>query len=183
MNKISLRGYKFSRTDKFFFDTNVWMYLLYPNNDISKNKIVSEYSVFFHEILRNNLLILNHLLQYSEFINAFIHSDYKIWKQKSIHNPMQDCSFKNGYRRSIDFKTSLANAKNALDIMRKKSELLSGDLTPAQISQIIDMAVDADINDICFTYLCSERALKFVSHDADISNLKGIRFDLITANI
>lgn len=180
MNKISLQEYKFSSTDKFFFDTNIWMYLLYPHNDSGK-RVVAEYSLFFQEILKKKLLILNHLLQYSEFINAFINADYKIWRQTASLNSGQDNSFKRGFRPSVAYTKSLANAKNALVIMRKKSELLTGDLTPAQIDQIIDFAVDADINDICFTYLCSDRTIKFVSHDSDILNINSIKCDLITA--
>ena len=70
----SLNEHKISKTDKFFFDANVWLYILNDNSTKESKKYIE----FLKKILETDALIITNQEVISEVISKFLKDDAKL---------------------------------------------------------------------------------------------------------
>lgn len=76
-NIIDICTYMPLENDKFFFDTNIWMYLYCPIGNYNK-QVIGEYDGFFKKAYQARSPIFISSLVLSEFFNAWIKLDFNI---------------------------------------------------------------------------------------------------------
>src|SRR6266436_818133 len=70
------------RSDRFFFDTSVWLYMYGPMLDVS-SKTTKIYSRLFKDILELEGKIIIDYLVMAEFINRYLHDYHKFLKENN----------------------------------------------------------------------------------------------------
>ncbi|MDZ4758587.1 MAG: PIN domain-containing protein [Bacteroidota bacterium] len=163
--------------EKFFCDTNVWLYLFYPQFDRTPQHIIDKYSKLFGSIKIKGNLILSHPQMFSEFINVWLKAEYDKFR-KSAHMTL---TFKE-YRNSEHSKEALEKIKVVLNKVLECTTILSGTFTTEELKEIILNCDKADFNDLCFVELCKQQNCILVSHDIDYNSVTGLSIDIISAN-
>ena len=93
-----VKDFPFKRTDKVFFDANVWLYI-YFSSAISQDSAEAAYSAAWQDILTAQSNVYIDALIVSEIINVHARSRYRIRKR-------QGASFRDFkvFRKSSDFR-------------------------------------------------------------------------------
>jgi predicted nucleic acid-binding protein len=172
---IDITAYKFVKTDKLFFDTNVWLSLYGPQgapND-SRSQI---YSNAFAEAMRAKSQIWVDVLVVSEFINRFARIEYDILYPKNARRP----EFKQ-FRNSPEFKPISQAIAAAVRNILKFAARLEGGFSSIDINALLAEfeSSPSDFNDQKLTGLCVTNSLVLVTHDPDF---KGKGINILTAN-
>lgn len=77
-NIIKVGDYSILAGDQFFFDANIWIFLFCPIG-AARQKKQDAYSDFLNYIRsRGNPIHINSLVL-SEFVNAWLHIEHKLW--------------------------------------------------------------------------------------------------------
>ena len=148
-------------------DTNIWHYLVYPQDAKINPKILNAYSDFFDQILRRDCLIETNLLQISEVINLIVQSEYKEYRNSNrLPKSLKD------YKAGEEGKIALKNAKTFTQTILSSATIVSGIFNEAEMKS---MAVDcdkADFNDLFFARMCQKNNCTIVTHDFDFKRPK-----------
>ncbi len=165
--------YLFTEKDKFFFDTNIWIYLYCPAYYASKRP-VRLYSQALKSILTAKSLIFIDVLVMSEFINRYARLEY----EKLADGVFS--TFK-GYRKDPSFKsTARAIANTSRRILKHCKQTQ----TPFELLDInaILTAYEADcpdFNDQIIAETCKANNLTLITHDSDFTDYG---LTILTAN-
>jgi len=166
MESISPSDYKVTFTDRFFFDTNIWL-LLYGTIAHFQEKDQKQYSRFFANILERENPIYITSLVLSEFANVLLRKDFNQWV--SI-NGLVNQDFKRDfvgtseYTYSVEIVSVLINKILALpNILR-----ISDDFTAIDISSILKQFKIIDYNDSYFLEMAESKELVVVTNDSDL---------------
>ena len=142
-----------SMTQKFFFDSNVWLYLTFPqSSDVSKS-VIHVYSNLFKDVLSQDCLIETNILQISELVNRVIQTEYKLYKKL---NPKWSFTFKE-FRESTEGVQGLKNAKVLTDNIIKCSSLRDGIFALDELEELVRNCDKADFNDLYFAKFCEKK--------------------------
>ncbi|MBC6473067.1 MAG: PIN domain-containing protein [Hormoscilla sp. GM102CHS1] len=166
--------YQLMPNDALLFDANIWLYLYSPQGD-RYPRVKRKYNLAFRRIRSAKVPIFIDVLILSEFINAYARFVYN-----NLPAATKQSNFK-AFRNSADFKPVAEQiAKYSRSIVEKSERIDSGFESVDLEEIVVDYAgVNADFNDRMLAELCKAKALKFVTHDAD---LKGDNLTIITAN-
>ncbi len=163
-------------SNKFFIDTNVWLYLIFPNHSNINKKITGQYSNLYANILSKKCLIETSIIQISEIVNLILQLEFKEFKKKnSFYGDFKQ------FRNSENSKLALQNAQILVNTITKTSTIRSGNLTPEEILNISNNIEKADFNDLCFAKHCSKENAILVTHDFDFNALDS-KFKIVSAN-
>jgi predicted nucleic acid-binding protein len=174
---IKTSNFKPSFSDKFFLDTNVWLYLIFPQHSNVSKGIIDQYSQFYANILQKECLIESSIVQISEIVNLILQLEFKQYKKKSkLHIDFKE------FRSSENAKEALKNAQTLVNTIAKSSAIRSGNLTQEEIITLTSNIEKADFNDLCFAKHCSNENAILVTHDFDFNALNP-DFKIITANL
>ncbi len=174
----SIDSFDVTRNQKFFFDSNVWLYLLYPQDNQSANRWITKYSKFNDLVLRRDSLILTNLIQMSELINVIVQKEYKRYCQSIKPNYI---NFKE-YRDSEEGLNTLGKAKTFTAQIMKQTTLQTGLFNSEDMKAIVADCDKADFNDIYFARFCQKQSCIMVTHDYDFRALGTLDVQLLTAN-
>jgi len=171
----SITDYQIKYSDKFFIDTNVWLYLLYPQSSQPSKRVIQAYSDFYSKLLGRDSLILTHPLQLSELINALISIEYKIYCRKQYLKLKE-------WKKTAEFKKVLSDAKELVNSITRQSELRSGTFTPVELKEIVDKCDQADFNDLFFIKFAEKEEMNILTHDGDFNVDLEFSNSIITVN-
>lgn len=175
MKAKSLKDFKPKHNSKLFFDTNVWLYLYYPQfSEVSKT-IIERYSNLFNEILNKDCLIITDMIQMSELINLTLQLEYKAYCKKNSYLKFKD------FRDKNEYKDALESAKNFSANILKSVTLRGGIFTPEELKTIVNNCDRADFNDIYFAQFCYKENAILITHDFDFNALD-VEVELYTCN-
>jgi predicted nucleic acid-binding protein len=175
-NIISIRDFKPKFSEKFFLDTNVWMYLFYPQNSSISKKKIQEYSTLFEFIVDRAFLIESNIVQISEIINLFVKLEFDDFKKK---NP-SSLSLKD-YRDSEEGNETRKKAEILVKSIARVATIRSGNLSDSDIQNIVSKINKADFNDICFAFHCNKEKATLLTHDFDFGAIEG-DFTIVSGN-
>lgn len=163
MSKFSIDEYNPVETDKFFLDTNVWMYL-YCSIGNYKEDIVDKYNELYSKILDSGASIYTCALQMSEFFNAYSRLEFNIIKEEKGYK-----DFKRDFRNTEQFIELTEQIKMIIkNKILKNSQRLDDLFNDLNIDDIFTNDEGFDFNDQYFTFLCAENQISMVSNDRDI---------------
>lgn len=180
MNKIiHINNYSPSGADKFFFDTNIWMFLYCPIGNYEALK-VKKYSTFFKKIIDAGSTIFISSLIFSEFINSYAHLDFELLNKKS---PQKYKKFKKDYKNTIGFEKVIdeisINVKKILNLgVVQKIEDKFGSI---DIAKLFYNNKYFDFNDRYYQELSQLENFKIVTDDRHFAFSK-TNARVITAN-
>ena len=172
-----LSDYNIRYSDQFFFDTNIWIYLLYPQQGVSE-KYINQYSDFYSKILTKDKLIATDLLQISELINAIINIEYRKYSKQEKVATLKLKEWK----ETSSFTNVLKELKIITDNLLRNTTLVSGIFNDAESKDLVSDCDKADFNDLYFVRLAEKQRLNIVTHDFDFKAAKNFSFSIISAN-
>jgi len=166
--------YHFSKSDKLFWDTNVWLFLHSPQYRLSDRR-TRVYSSALKRMLEAQSRIFIDAIVLSEFVNALARFAFHI-----LSPQQRPANFKS-FRRSSRFRPV---AKTIASACRK----VLGFCTRIE-SNFVSLDIDAllgqyeigasDLNDLLLANLCKSRNLTLVTDDGDFRR-SGL--EVLTAN-
>lgn len=165
MTKIlDIKSYTPTRSDKFFFDNNIWIYLFYPLGN-HKKEIIKHYERFFQEIFKAQSKIFISSLVLSEFFNTCVKTEFNVLARKS---PEKYQNFKKDFRNKDEYCVLMKDlkkivGKNILSI----SERIDDGFEAIDIDNLFDNLENNDFNDKYFIALAEKNDLQVVTNDSD----------------
>lgn len=161
---------------KFFLDSNVWFYLLFPQYSKVSRKVIDLYSRFYDSILSKGCLIETTILQISELVNLIQRIEYKEFSKKAT----TILTFKE-FIKSENGKLSLKNAQLLVDSILKSASIRQGNLSESEMKEIMKQIEKADFNDMCIAKHCAKEQAVLVTHDFDFNAVQ-LNFTIVSAN-
>lgn len=160
---------------KFFLDSNIWLYLYYPQFSQISKTLIEKYSHFFNDIVNKECLIVTDMIQMSELVNTVLQSEYKSYCRKTAYLSFKD------FRVKEEYISALSNAKSLSTNILKVTTLKGGIFTPEELRSMVNRCDKADFNDIYFAQLCLKEKAILITHDFDFNALD-VEVDLYTCN-
>lgn len=166
------RDFDLKTNQCFLFDTNIWMFLFCPIGNYKERK-QQTVSKFFERVLstHNAQIVITGAIV-SEFANAFLRLDFKIWKEKE---KQYRADFKRDYfgtQRCKDTRETIAH------ILRSKifpfCERYPDSFNALDMEAILRLYKIVDYNDALFYHMCKEKGWIFVSDDTDFDTVGGV---------
>lgn len=174
-NILNTKDFNPNFSQKFFLDSNVWLYLIFPQHSNIAQKHINNYSDFFSKIKQKQCLIETNIVQMSELVNLLLQLEYR--KNKKVNNQL---TFKE-FRNNSQGKTALEEAKTLTSFILKFTTLRSGNFNSEEMVKMVENCDKADLNDIYFASHCIKEDAILVTHDFDFNALeKNIK--IISAN-
>jgi len=162
---VAPEDFKFKQSSSFFLDSNIWMYLNFPEHTDVPQRVINRYSAFFKLLLTKQSLIQTNLIQMSELINLIINQEYIAWRKNNSAKTRKD------FRIDPAFKKALSKAKTLTNAVLKCSTLRDGIFNSEQMKAMVDKCDKADFNDIYFADFCELTDVILVTHDYDFGAL------------
>ncbi len=171
LKPLAVKDHEFSRNDRLFLDTNVWLYLYGPQKP--KARLIDTYSRMLKRILDAGSRLYIDVLVVSEFINTCTRLKWQLATNRKIR-------FK-AYRNAPSFKSVARSvSSDAARIMTHCSRVESG-FSDMASTELLNEFVSGkcDFNDQVIIRLCKKEELTLITHDADF---KGVGIPILTAN-
>lgn len=176
-NIITISSYEPKKDEKFFFDTNIWLYLLCPVGNYNQ-AVVNKYNMFFSKIVLNKSIIYTSAMVISEFFNVYARIEFSI-KQNS--DPKKYKNYKNDFRNTKEYETFSAQVCGLIDAkILKYSIRIDDKFSTINKSNLLCQSSSYDFNDKYFVELCKDNKLKIVTNDKDFFHFKD-NIDIITS--
>lgn len=153
--------YRPSFNEMFFLDTNVWLYLYYPQDSSIAKRLIDRYSAFLAKIGAGS--IQTNLVQMSELINTILRAEYRIYTEQG-----NGSSFK-AYRDTDDGKAAMLKAKAICTSILKLADLRDGSFSPDELKAMVLKCDLADFNAVFFAHYCKKSKTTLVTHDFDFA--------------
>jgi predicted nucleic acid-binding protein len=166
--------------DKYFFDTNIWLYFYCPVISISsyKKTIISKYDGFLKKAINSDTTIYVSSLIASEVINVWLKLDFNILRRKkAVKN-----DYKQHYRSSEYYLDTVKEIEEVFNNqLLKISTPLDDRATEISLLDVLSGLDKIDFNDCYYHHLAKLDSLLIVTNDADFAELDtGI--SILTAN-
>lgn len=170
MKTIDLKKFNTSPSDKFLFDTNIWIYLYAPIAGANA-ALQAKYARLLKEIISRNATIFITSTIVSEYINRSLRIAFGNWKKA---NNLASADFKRDYRCTGEYKSDL----NAVKIEIK--EILANKCVSQKPDNFHNINIDdlfgrmddgCDYNDAYIIKTCEQDNTILVSNDKDFQNL------------
>ncbi len=174
-NAQNINGYRFSATDRLFFDANIWL-LIYGPQGSSNDRRSQTYSGALAGALHAKSQILIDVLVISEFINRIARIEYDIQLPDKSNRP----DFK-PFRNSPAFVPIAQSIAHTMRQILKYTVRIESGFSGVDIQALLTEfeTGGSDYNDQMLVSICKTQNLMFVTHDADFKNQA---IDILTAN-
>jgi len=173
---LDIKSYQPKPTEKFFFDANIWMFLLCPLGNYRQH-IIAEYDNFLKKIRIENSSLFVSSLVISEFFNAYVRLEFKLWKNKDSNNKVY-----NDFKKTQDYKTWAAKASwDIKNMMLKISERMDDKFSNIDIKELFSEITISDFNDNYYLELAAMEQMIIVSDDGNLP-IQKIKSPLLTGN-
>lgn len=166
------KDYNFKANQTFLFDTNIWMFLFCPIGNYQDKKQQSV-SKFFEKTLsapQSQIVITSAIV--SEFANAFLRLDWKLWQDetKNFGN-----NFKSHFFQTERAKSTRITISNILmNKILPLSERYPDSFHSIDVDDVFRLYKSLDYNDAIFYNQCSQNNWIFVSDDSDFDELGAV---------
>lgn len=160
-----LDTYVIQKEDKFFFDTNVWMYI-HCSIANHNESVVKKYSDFYQKIRLADAEILTSTLLISEFVNTYSRLEFNlIKKDHKLRDFKKDFRSNQKYKKLLD-NINLVTEKKILN----KTLKIQDDFHEFKEDIFFSNPNQFDFNDEYFCYLAEKNGFKIVTNDKDFLN-------------
>lgn len=176
-NIVDIRSYLPSKIDRFFFDTNIWLYIFCPIGDYEK-RMIEPYSIFLKKILNSKSLLCISSLVLLEFIRGYLNIEIGIFTEK--YDIKGHFNFKKHFRGTSEHKNALLDIEKTIKSILKIAEKIGDKFENIDVNNLFQDLDKIDVNDSYHINLASTEQLKIVTHDADFGSNKKI--SILTAN-
>lgn len=163
-------------TEKYFLDSNVWLYLLYPQSSHISQRYIKQYSNFLDQLTSKNCLVLTNLIQVSEMVNVVMQVEYRRFVKSGGTGSFKD------FRGSSAGIEAMGEAKTLMTQVMKIATPLTGTFNQDEIKAMVAQCDQADFNDIYFAVFCQKQDAMLVTHDFDFNALNVISIGVLSAN-
>ena len=172
---LDIRKHKPSRVNKYFLDTNVWMYLFSPTAKHSDKHLRSSYIAFYDKARREDSRVYVATMVISEFVNRCLRLDCEA-------QGVPRKNYKKTYRLSDPyFKMMEAMRHIVINKILIKSELLNDSMNKMLFNTVFSDANRTDFNDAYFSNLIKDKDIILVTNDGDFHHLEN-NHTILTAN-
>lgn len=180
MVATNINRYKIGFTDRFFFDTNIWI-LLFGSIANYEKKDQQAYSKFLEELITREKGIYITSMVISEFSNVILRKNFKEW---SFFKDNVGKDYKKDYVGTKSYKETVETISIVLKkILKLPNVIKIGDnLNSINFDAVEVNFLMADFNDSYFTQLAIINNYKIVTNDKDFQKLNG-NFEIITTQI
>lgn len=164
----------FSRHDRLFFDTNIWVYLLEHSENPPPHLL--PYIDAYAAMNRAGSRLYTDMLVIGEIRHHIVDAEFAKWK--IIHGKK---GFKD-FRKTPEFAVSARKAAGAIQIVLESCRLIRRQvLAEADVVRLTrEYACGRiDFNDLVIAEICRRRRLALVTNDADF---KGQGIAILTVN-
>lgn len=151
----------------FFFDNNIWMFLFCPIGNYQKSK-QTNISVFLQLLKSKNCDIILNSLVLSEFSNANLKLDFRLWKEET-NNFSAD--YKKDYLITSRYKNTLEFVSSCINQILKLSERYSDNFNSINTIHLINNLNYMDFNDSYYLQLCENNKWILVTDDNDFNKI------------
>ena len=176
-NIIDIRSYYPEKIDRFFLDTNIWLYIFGPIADYKK-RMIAPYSGFLDKIIKNRSMIYISSLVLIEFIRGYLNIEIGIFSTKNKLN--RRINFKEEFRATPEHGKALLAIEKEIKNILKISKKIGDKFESINIDDLFKDLEKIDINDNYYLTLASIEQLKIITHDADFGVNKNV--SILTAN-
>jgi len=170
--------YNPTQLENFFFDTNVWLYIFFPQGNYEL-KFQKKYTLFLDKLKKLNKSIFINSLVVSEFSNAYLNKSYQLW----VKLPANAAINKKQWRQSQHYTNTLQEVVAIINQLLKVSLKTNDDFNSINLNEVLNEMANKEFNDSYYVLLGVDRNYKIVIHDADIISDNNHNIDVITANI
>lgn len=179
MNKvIYINNYNPSNTDKFFFDTNIWMFLYYPNGNYGQ-AMARQYDSFLKKIINAKSSVFVSSLVLSEFFNSYLRREFNRLHEK---HPAKYKDFKKSFKGTKEYKELVEDIRCIThNQILKNMQKTDDDFCKINTAEFFDNIAQFDFNDKYYQALAFNKNFKIVTHDGDFAALNR-NLQVITAN-
>ncbi len=168
MARFRIKQFTVHSADKFFFDTNVWLFLFSPFS-MAKDKKQEAYSNILQDITRSKSTIWTSSLVISEYINASLKIAFRQWMSTQDAAQSRQFNLKKDFRPTMEYNTILSDIKNQVNDILSIAKRCPDDFDSLDIYKILsDMGNDCEFNDSCIADCCQRWNYKLVSDDRDM---------------
>ncbi len=175
-NIIAIDSYQPQEEDKFFFDTNIWMFLYCPMGNY-KEAIVKKYDGFLKKAIGIKSSIFISSLVLSEFFNAYTRLEFNILKGK------EPLDFKKDFRGTDDYQRLVINIKTIVKTkILKLAKRLNDNFSNINIDELFEDIEQSDFNDKYYQFLAITENIMIVTDDSDFASTKKTTVPILTAN-
>ena len=173
---IEIDSYQPKPTEKFFFDTNIWMFLLCPLGNYREH-IIAQYGNFFKKVKEEKSLLFVSSLVLSEFFNAYVRLEFALWKEKDCNNTKYS-----EFKKTQTYKDQVFEASYVIkNVMLKFAERVDDKFREMDIEELFAQMENSDLNDNYYLELVLMEQMIFVTDDGNIPSPK-IKSTIITGN-
>ena len=169
-NVIDIETYVPQDGDRYFFDTNIWLYFYCPVISISnyKKTIISKYDGFLKKAISHDTTIYVSSLIASEIINAWLKLDFNILRSKNVVRN----NYKQNYRGSAFYHNAVKDIKAVFNNqLLKISTPLDDRAAEISLTDVLNGLDKTDFNDSYYHHLAKLDNLLIVTNDADFARL------------
>ena len=166
---INGQDFDFKSNQIFLFDTNIWMFLFCPIGNY-QSKRQAHISKFFERVLlaHNHQIVITYAVV-SEFANAFLRLDYKLWKDQE---KQYGAIFKKDFFETEHCKATRLTISNILSSkIFPITTRYPDSFNAIEIDKLLAHYKVLDFNDALFYYWCKRNKWNFVSDDTDFDFL------------
>lgn len=174
-----------NQEDKYFFDTNIWIYIHYATinaQNRQNQKKQQVYSEKYKAIIEVGGSIFIHNTTIMEIIQVILGDHFKRFK---IKHKFCDADYKKDFRSTKDFFIAKDKAFRIIEEILKDCSLINLNLDKGEevlnLVEIFKESQESDINDIIYLEACYQNDLTFVSDDIDCFDYKK-EVTVLTAN-
>lgn len=176
---IDINNYHPLESDRFFFDTNIWMYLLCPIASYRRDTI-KKYDGFLKRVMQSKSSIFISSLVLSEFFNAYTRLEFNMLKREDSASYRD---FKRDFRGTEKYKKLVTEIKTTIRTkILKISERISDKFADIDLDKILENIEEADFNDNYHKVLLPGEDIKIVTDDYDFVKVDE-SISVITANL
>lgn len=167
---IKIKDHSPKTSESYFFDNNIWMFLLCPsgNYEIRKQSI---YSSFLNNLRGLKIPVFINSMVLSEFANSYLRRDFKLTND----NPAtagQFANFKRDFVGSNSYNIAVKEVKKHIENIMKLTEKCSDEYPAINMANILVDFVAVGFNDSYYANLANKRGMIVVSDDSDFTKNK-----------
>jgi hypothetical protein len=165
-NIIPVQQYRINSSDIFFFDNNIWMYILCPlgNYNFKRQKA---YSQFLSYILSHKLHIFTNSLVLSEFSNRYLKLDFDIHRSKP-ENVGSFKNFKKDYMGSSQCIATITEIKQHLKNILSMCQRCSDEFNSLNLDTVFNLFTSIGFNDSYYINQAVAKKWIIVTDDSDL---------------
>jgi predicted nucleic acid-binding protein len=177
MTTNNIRSYTFQKSDRLFFDTNIWLAINNPFGHRVDER-AKAYSNAYREIITLGLKIFIDVNVLSEFINRSTRQRFELWKEEDLTR--REVDFKT-YRSSEDYKDTRQAVAAATQTILVDCVAVDTLLSRIDLVQMISDFGNGqfDINDQLIVEVCRANHFMLVTDDSDY---RGVSVPILTYN-